>query len=67
MRSHAQIGHHRVKEIPFLAEAAEIVLAHHEPHDGSGFPRGLKGIGIPLGARIFAIADTVDAKTSVRL
>lgn len=66
MRSHAQIGYNLVKEIPFLAEAAEIVFAHHERCDGSGYPRGLKATEIPLGARIFAVADTVDAMTSDR-
>ena len=66
MRSHVQIGYDLVKQIPFLAEAAEIVLAHHERSDGTGYPRGLTGAEIPVGARIFAVADTVDAMTSVR-
>ena len=66
MRSHVQIGYDLVKQIPFLAEAAEIVLAHHERCDGTGYPRGLKGMEIPVGARIFAVADTVDAMTSDR-
>jgi cyclic di-GMP phosphodiesterase len=66
MRSHAQIGYDLVKQIPFLAEAAEIVLAHHERCDGTGYPRGVKGMDIPLGAKIFAVADTVDAMTSDR-
>jgi putative nucleotidyltransferase with HDIG domain len=66
MRSHVQIGYDLVKQIPFLAEAAEIVLAHHERSDGTGYPRGLKGMEIPVGARIFAVADTVDAMTSDR-
>ncbi len=66
MRSHAQIGYNLVKGIPFLAEAAEIVLAHHERCDGTGYPRGLKGTEIPMGARIFAVADTMDAMTSDR-
>jgi putative nucleotidyltransferase with HDIG domain len=66
MRSHVQIGYDLVKEIPFLAEAAEIVLAHHERSDGTGYPRGLKGVEIPVGAKIFAVADTVDAMTSDR-
>src|SRR5205823_8848497 len=52
--------------IGFLARAAEIVLAHQERWDGGGYPRGLKGTQIPLGARIFAIADTLDAMTSGR-
>lgn len=66
MRSHAQIGFDLVKRIPFLAEAAEIILTHHERWDGSGYPRELKRTDIPLGARIFAVADTVDAMTSDR-
>jgi HD-GYP domain-containing protein (c-di-GMP phosphodiesterase class II) len=52
--------------IPFLREAAEIVLAHQEYYDGSGYPRGLAGEDIPLGARIFAIADALDAMISDR-
>lgn len=66
MRSHVQIGFDLVKRIPFLADAADIVLTHHERCDGSGYPRGLKAADIPLGARIFAVADTVDAMTSDR-
>jgi cyclic di-GMP phosphodiesterase len=66
MRSHAQLGFDLVKRIAFLADAAEIVLTHHERCDGSGYPRGLKTADIPIGARIFAVADTVDAMTSDR-
>ncbi|HET8921874.1 MAG TPA: HD domain-containing phosphohydrolase [Candidatus Acidoferrum sp.] len=66
MRLHAEIGYDLVKRIPFLATAAEIIWTHHERWDGSGYPRGLKGHDIPLGARIFAVADTVDAMTSHR-
>jgi HD-GYP domain-containing protein (c-di-GMP phosphodiesterase class II) len=55
-----------VRKIPFLREAAEIVHAHQESFDGSGYPRGLSGEEIPFGARIFAIADTLDAMTSDR-
>src|SRR5512142_3203821 len=50
----------------FLHDAAEIVHAHQERFDGTGYPRGLKGDEIPLGARIFSIADTLDAITSDR-
>src|SRR2546426_1218306 len=66
MQRHAQIGYDLVKGIPFLAEAAEIIFAHHERCDGSGYPRGLKAEEIPVGARIFAVADTFDAMTSDR-
>ncbi|PYT79563.1 MAG: hypothetical protein DMG40_15775 [Acidobacteria bacterium] len=52
--------------IPFLRDAAEIVLAHQEFYDGSGYPRGLRGDQIPLGARIFTIADSLDAMISDR-
>src|SRR6266852_3462996 len=66
MQRHAQIGFDLVKDIAFLADAAEIVLAHHERYDGAGYPRGLKGDEILLSARIFAVADTLDAITSDR-
>jgi response regulator RpfG family c-di-GMP phosphodiesterase len=66
MRRHARIGYELVKSISFLAGAAEIVLAHHERFDGSGYPQKMKGDQIPFGARIFAIADTLDAMTSDR-
>src|SRR4029077_12740001 len=66
MQRHVQIGYDLVKRIPFLSEAAEIVLMHHERCDGSGYPRGLKAPEIPLSAKVFAVADTVDAMTSDR-
>jgi putative two-component system response regulator len=66
MRRHARIGHELVKSISFLAGAAEIVLTHHERFDGSGYPQKMKGDEIPFGARIFAVADTLDALTSDR-
>jgi response regulator RpfG family c-di-GMP phosphodiesterase len=66
MQCHVQIGYDLVKRIPFLAEAAEIILMHHERCDGSGYPQGLRGADIPLGARVFAVADSVDAITSDR-
>ena len=50
-----------LKRIPFLKEAAEIVLTHQEYFNGSGYPHGLKGEQIPLGSSIFAVADTLDA------
>ncbi len=66
IKRHSEIGYAVLKRIPFLKEAAEIVLAHQERYDGSGYPHGLKGDQIPLGARIFAIADTLDAMISDR-
>ncbi len=66
MREHCARGYEMVRKIPFLREAAEIVYAHQETFDGTGYPRGLRGEEIPLGARIFAIADTLDAITSDR-
>lgn len=65
MREHCLKGYLMVKKIPFLVpEPAEIVYCHHEHFDGSGYPRGLKGDQIPLGARIVAIANTLDSITS---
>lgn len=66
MRRHCDIGYAVLERIPFLKEAAEIVLSHQECYDGSGYPRGLRGEQIPLGARIFAVADTLDAMISDR-
>jgi len=66
MRKHCELGYRMVSKIPFLKDAAEIVYAHQEFWDGSGYPQGRKGEDIPLGARIFAIADTLDAITSNR-
>lgn len=61
MREHAYRGYQMLKKIPFLTEASEIVYSHQEKFDGTGYPRGLKGKEIPLGARIFSVADTLDA------
>jgi HD-GYP domain-containing protein (c-di-GMP phosphodiesterase class II) len=66
MRKHCDIGYNMLIRIPFLRDAAEIVLAHQEFYDGSGYPRKLKGEQIPLGARIFTIADSMDAMISDR-
>jgi putative nucleotidyltransferase with HDIG domain len=66
MQQHVQTGYDLVKQIPFLADASELVRTHHERYDGSGYLRGLKGEQIPIGARIFAVADTLDAITSDR-
>jgi len=66
MHAHPLAGYGIVKRIGFLHEAAEIVRAHHERYDGSGYPQGLKGDEIPFGARLFAVADVYDALTSER-
>ena len=66
MRTHPQMGYDILKAIPFLGSPADIVLAHQERFDGTGYPGGLAGEAVPLGARIFAIADTYDAITSDR-
>ena len=66
MREHCYKGYQIVKKIPFLQDACDIIYSHQEKFDGTGYPRKLKGKEIPLGARIFAVADTLDAITSDR-
>lgn len=66
MRKHPEIGYAILKDVDFLGPAKDIVLYHHERWDGKGYPFGLKGREIPLYARIFAIADALDAITSDR-
>lgn len=66
MKRHPEMGYRMLKHIRFLAPALEIVYCHQERWDGSGYPRGLAGGVIPLGARIFAAVDTFDAMTSDR-
>ncbi len=67
MRTHPQTGHDILQAVDFLRPAADIVLAHHERWDGGGYPRGLAGEEVPLGARIFMVADAFDAMTSDRV
>jgi putative nucleotidyltransferase with HDIG domain len=66
IQKHPEIGYQIVRDIPFLQRAGEIILHHHERFDGGGYPRGLMGEEIPLGARIFAVVDAYDAMTSDR-
>ena len=66
MRKHPLIGYRMCNRINMLHAASEIVLHHHESWNGSGYPDGLAGDKIPLGARVFAVADTLDAMTSDR-
>jgi response regulator RpfG family c-di-GMP phosphodiesterase len=66
MRKHPQTGFTILQPIPFLAVPAQIVLCHQERVDGGGYPRGLMGDAIPIGARIFSVVDSFDAMTSNR-
>lgn len=64
---HPKVGSEMVGCVDKLKPVAEIIAAHHERFDGSGYPLGLKGESIPLGARIIAVVDTYDAITNLRL
>src|SRR5215212_7283904 len=66
MITHPQIGSEILRHIDFLDEAKVVVLHHHERWDGQGYPDGLSGEAIPLQARVFAVADTLDALTTDR-
>ncbi len=66
MRTHVQQGEDIVHGMGWLSGAHEVVSAHHEKYDGTGYPRKLKGDQIPLSARIFAVADVFDALSSKR-
>jgi len=67
MRRHPQIGYWILSGIAGLRAASDIVLSHHERYDGLGYPRRLKGMEIPHGARIFSVVDTLDAMTCDRV
>ncbi len=66
IRLHPALGYGLVKEIKLVKEAGNIILCHHEKYDGTGYPEGLSRENIPLEARIFALADALDAITSHR-
>ena len=66
MQRHPVIGDEIIREIEFLAPAREVVRHHHERWDGTGYPDGLAGEEIPFSARVFALADALDAITSDR-
>ncbi|HTM05205.1 MAG TPA: HD domain-containing phosphohydrolase [Vicinamibacterales bacterium] len=63
MRRHPQVGYDLLKNQQRFADAAQIVLSHHEAFDGSGYPRQLQGEDIPLGARVLTVADAYDSMT----
>ena len=66
MKLHATFSHYIINSVESLKDFANIAAYHHERWDGKGYPKGLKGEEIPLGARILAIADAIDAMTSTR-
>jgi response regulator RpfG family c-di-GMP phosphodiesterase len=66
IRLHPALGHGLIKEIKMVKIVGNIILFHHEHFDGSGYPRGLKKDEIPIEARIFAVADALDAITAHR-
>ena len=66
VQQHPLDGYDMVGTLPSFEEAAETILYHHEWYNGSGYPYGLKGENIPLGARICSLVDTLDALTSHR-
>jgi HD-GYP domain-containing protein (c-di-GMP phosphodiesterase class II) len=66
IKTHPEIGHRILKDIPHFDDVLPGVLRHHERWDGKGYPGGLAGEAIPLVARILALADTFDAMSSTR-
>ena len=66
MRTHAEIGYNILRSSRHMKEIAELVYSHQERYDGTGYPRGLKGVAICLGARIFSVIDAYDAMRSDR-
>lgn len=66
IRQHPLIGAKIIEGVPFLQEARKLIRHHHEKYDGTGYPDGLKGEEIPIGARLIAVADTFDTMTTDR-
>ncbi len=66
VKEHSRVGAEIIASIPFLSEVTPVVLSHHERWDGQGYPEGLRGESIPLGARILAVVDAFDAMTTER-
>jgi cyclic di-GMP phosphodiesterase len=66
IRRHPTLGYGLVRDLKLVPEVGNIILGHHERYDGAGYPKGLRGEAIPLEARVFAVADTLDAVTSHR-
>jgi putative nucleotidyltransferase with HDIG domain len=66
MKTHSALGANIVKDVPFLRDLTKLILYHHEHYNGAGYPEGLKGEQIPVGARILHVADAFEAMTSNR-
>jgi putative nucleotidyltransferase with HDIG domain len=66
MKTHSTLGANIVRDVPFLHDLYKLILYHHEHYDGKGYPEGLRGEQIPLGARILHVADAFEAMTSDR-
>jgi putative nucleotidyltransferase with HDIG domain len=66
MKTHSTLGANIVRDVPFLHDLYTLILHHHEDYDGSGYPEGLEGDEIPIGARIIHVADAFEAMTSKR-
>jgi HD-GYP domain-containing protein (c-di-GMP phosphodiesterase class II) len=67
VQQHPQYGYEVVKNVGFLARAAEIVRGSHEWYSGRGYPQGLRGDDIPLGSRIVAAAEAYDSMVNTQL
>lgn len=66
MRAHVRIGHDLLRGVPGMEEVAEVILHHHEWYDGNGYPNGLQGEQIPIGARVVAAVDAYSAMVTRR-
>ena len=66
IHEHPQRGAAMIQGVPFLGNAAELIMSHHERYDGEGYPNRLRGEDIPLGARVIAVADAFDTMTTDR-
>jgi putative nucleotidyltransferase with HDIG domain len=64
IKKHTVIGYNLLRNVPFLKEVSKLILHHHERYDGAGYPQGLAGESIPLGARLIAVADAFDNMTT---
>jgi HD-GYP domain-containing protein (c-di-GMP phosphodiesterase class II) len=66
VKTHPSVGAEVIRDLEFLQPVIPLIYHHQERYDGSGYPEGLRGEAIPVGARILAVADTFDALTSAR-